>query len=53
MSQKDGTRIINEDENLILKHVEQGKGDLDKIVKEIKKVGKFTDYISLLKLTYK
>jgi len=46
-------RIINEDENLILKYVEQNEGDIDKITHSIEKEGELTDDYSLLKIQYK
>lgn len=47
-----GHRIINEDETLFLKHVEQGLGDLDKIQEIIKGTGELTDDISLLSISF-
>ncbi|GBF49825.1 SpoIIE-like protein phosphatase domain protein [Leptospira ryugenii] len=44
--------IINEDGNLFLKRVEQSKGDLFKILEEIKESGKLYDDISLLSISY-
>ncbi len=45
-------RIINEDESLFLRMVEEGKGDLSKIYRAITKQGELTDDISLLKVAY-
>jgi tetratricopeptide (TPR) repeat protein/HAMP domain-containing protein len=47
-----GVRIINENEYLFLEIVEEAKGDLQKIFEGIKKRGKITDDISLLKIEY-
>lgn len=47
-----GFRIINEDETMFLRCVEEGEGDLEKIVENIRKRGELTDDLSLLKLTY-
>lgn len=46
----DNQRIINEDENKFLEHVEAGQGDLDKITKSIKDTGELTDDLSLLRI---
>jgi tetratricopeptide (TPR) repeat protein len=43
-------REINEDETLFLRQVEYNKGDLQKILDGLHKVGKFTDDLSLLKI---
>lgn len=48
----DGTRIINEDENLFLKHVTTAGGDLPAIHKACADGGEITDDFSLLSLTY-
>ncbi|MDF3818777.1 SpoIIE family protein phosphatase [Leptospira sp. 96542] len=48
----DGTRIINEDERLFLKVVEQGGGDLEKIYLELQKIGSLTDDLSLLRVSF-
>lgn len=47
-----GQRVINEDETLFLKHVEKGKGDLEKITQAIQETGELTDDYTLLKITY-
>ncbi|GIX42414.1 MAG: hypothetical protein KatS3mg129_2147 [Leptospiraceae bacterium] len=49
---EEGIRIINEDEYLILKIVEEARGDLQAIYEGIKKRGRLTDDISLLKIEY-
>lgn len=46
-------RVINDDEILFLKNIEKGKGDLQKIVEEIKKTGELIDDLSLLKIHFK
>ncbi len=48
-----GMRIINEDETLFLKAVEEGKGELKNIVTSLKKRGDLTDDLSLLKIAFK
>lgn len=45
-------RTINEDEFLILSHVEQAKADLEKIIEQIKSKGDITDDLSLLKIEF-
>jgi tetratricopeptide (TPR) repeat protein len=47
-----GSRIINEDETLFLKVVEEANADLPKIVKILESRGEITDDLSLLKITY-
>ncbi|MCB1142450.1 MAG: SpoIIE family protein phosphatase [Leptospiraceae bacterium] len=46
-------RTINEDENLFLKHVVRGKGNLEEIYKSILKMGSITDDFSLLRVVYR
>lgn len=48
----EGIRVINEDEYLILKVVEEANGDLQKIFDGIQKNGHLTDDISLLRIAY-
>ncbi|MCB1180229.1 MAG: SpoIIE family protein phosphatase [Leptospiraceae bacterium] len=53
---KDDVRIngvINEDETLFLKHVEDGKGDLNEIASLIINTGEITDDFSMLRVEYK
>ena len=45
-------RVINEDEQLFLKHVERERGRLPGIVRSIRSTGELTDDISLLKLSF-
>jgi anti-anti-sigma factor len=47
-----GSNLINEDEKAILNYVEKAKGDLESIYNELKKVGDFSDDLSLLKIVY-
>lgn len=47
-----GIKIINEDENEFLNRVEDGDGDLEKIVESIQSKGILTDDLSLMKLQY-
>jgi tetratricopeptide (TPR) repeat protein len=51
--EKTGKDIINNDMHAFLRFVENGKGDLEKIVENIKNYGKLMDDLSLLKITYK
>jgi tetratricopeptide (TPR) repeat protein len=44
--------VINEDENLFLKHVEEGQGKLEQIFKAISNKGKLTDDLSMLSIHY-
>lgn len=46
-------RQINQDENLILSYVEQGKGELDSIFNILSKNGEITDDLSLIRVHYK
>jgi HAMP domain-containing protein len=47
-----GARIINEDETLFLRNVEEGKGDIYHIAEIIKSSGEITDDLSLLSVHY-
>ncbi len=49
---KTGKRIINEDEKMFLKLVEEANGNLDNIVKILKEKGEITDDLSLLRIHY-
>lgn len=49
---KDGNRIINEDEKLFLKTVEKAGGDLEKIFTLTQSIGELTDDFSLLKIEF-
>ncbi|TGL56608.1 SpoIIE-like protein phosphatase [Leptospira kemamanensis] len=46
-------RQINQDENLILSYVEQGKGELETIFQVLTKNGEITDDLSLIRVFYK
>ncbi len=46
------TRIINEDETLFLRTVEQAEGRLDLIVEKLKETGKITDDLSILRVEF-
>ncbi len=48
----DGNRIINEDENLFLRMLEDGDGDLQAVYDACKETGEITDDFSLISLTY-
>jgi serine phosphatase RsbU (regulator of sigma subunit) len=45
-----GEKILNADENIFLKTVEKSEGDLDKILKFLTQDGELTDDLSLLKI---
>ena len=45
-------RVINEDETIFLKVVEESGGNVETIVENIKKQGSITDDLSLLKVTF-
>lgn len=48
----DGNRMINEDETLFLRMVQDNKGDLDLIVKNLPAYGDLTDDLSIVSVTY-
>ncbi|MCX7632620.1 MAG: SpoIIE family protein phosphatase [Turneriella sp.] len=48
-----GARIINEDETLFLRIVEEAGGDLSKIRETLEQYGELTDDLSLLRIGYK
>lgn len=48
-----GDRIINEDENLFLKCVEEGEGKLEKTVDSILNKGELTDDFSLIRIEFR
>ncbi len=48
-----GHRVINEDESIFLRKVEEGNGDLDQIESAIKKMGELSDDLSLLRMHFK
>lgn len=50
---KNGLRIINEDETAFLKHIEAGRGDLSAIEKSIIKTGELTDDLTLLRIEFR
>lgn len=52
LSEEEGIRLINEDETLFLNHLEQGKGDPQKVLAITSAVGELTDDFSLLKISY-
>ncbi|MCC5814352.1 MAG: SpoIIE family protein phosphatase, partial [Leptospira sp.] len=52
LEQNDTSRVMNEDENLFLKIIEESKGDLEESIANIKKYGGLSDDISLLKLKF-
>lgn len=52
LGEDEGKRIINEDETLFLSIVSDNKGDINKIVEEMKRHGSITDDLSILKIKY-
>lgn len=52
IKEENGTRIINEDETLILRFVERSKSDINNLVYEIETNGEITDDLSFLKIEY-
>jgi tetratricopeptide (TPR) repeat protein len=48
----DGARIINEDENLFLRLLETGRGNLESVYEACKETGDITDDFSLISLIY-
>lgn len=48
-----GNRIINEDEQKFLEHIELGEGKLDKVEKSIMGSGELTDDFTLLRVAYR
>jgi serine phosphatase RsbU (regulator of sigma subunit) len=44
---------INQEEDLILRIVQDSNADLQEIIKNLEKIGRFTDDVSLLKIHYK
>jgi methyl-accepting chemotaxis protein len=53
LSIDNGENVMNENEQLILSHVEKAKGNLDQIFKLIKDTGTLIDDVTLIKITYK
>ncbi|MCE9596578.1 MAG: SpoIIE family protein phosphatase [Spirochaetia bacterium] len=47
------TRVINEDEHLFVKIVEEARGNLDQVVSLLQTKGEITDDISLIKIVYR
>ncbi|MBE7413568.1 MAG: SpoIIE family protein phosphatase [Leptospiraceae bacterium] len=50
---EDGNRIINEDENQFLHHVENGEGTLEKIALSVQNAGELSDDFTMLRIGYK
>lgn len=50
---EEGLRIINEDETLFLRTIEEASGELSELVKKIQSRGEITDDFSLIKVTYR
>ena len=48
----EGQRIINEDETLILRHVERAGADLPRLVEELAKTGDLSDDLSFIRIEY-
>ncbi len=51
--EQNGKEIINEDETLFLRLVEESKGNLQDLIQSILKTGKLMDDISILRISYK
>jgi hypothetical protein len=49
----DGGRVINDDENLFLRSVEVGDGDLNRIKEQLLSNGELTDDLSLVRIEFK
>lgn len=49
----EGHRVINEDENEILRRIEESNGKLESIIKQIEKKGIFTDDFSMIRIHFK
>lgn len=49
---KEGNRVINEDETVFLRAVEQANGDLPRLCDVLESTGEFTDDLSLLSIQY-
>jgi len=49
---KNGSRIINEDENLFLKNIEEGDGNLYKILDKLRDIGEITDDLSIMRIEF-
>jgi tetratricopeptide (TPR) repeat protein len=52
LNQNDTERIMNEDENLFLRVIEESHGNLEESIENIKKYGGLSDDISLLKINF-
>ncbi|TGL60721.1 SpoIIE family protein phosphatase [Leptospira sarikeiensis] len=50
---KEGGRIINDDEKLFLRLIEQGNGELPRIYDSIHGVGSLTDDLSMIRISFK
>lgn len=49
---EEGNRIINEDENLFLQHVEDGEGDLGRIAEIIASAGSVSDDLTMMSISF-
>ncbi len=52
-TEADGTRIINDDETLFLRVIEEGGGELAKINETIRSKGALTDDLSIIRISFK
>jgi serine phosphatase RsbU (regulator of sigma subunit) len=52
MNEETGTRIINEDETMFLRHVESGNGMIKEVAAAVNNSGELTDDFSLLKIYF-
>jgi HAMP domain-containing protein len=47
-----GNPVIQDDETIFLKHVENAEGDLQRLIAELQRAGEWTDDLSLLRLEF-
>jgi hypothetical protein len=52
MDEESGSRIINEDETMFLRHVETGKGNIEDIAAAVSASGELTDDFSLVRIQF-
>ncbi|MDX1961496.1 MAG: 7TM diverse intracellular signaling domain-containing protein [Leptospiraceae bacterium] len=53
LSQDETNREINMDENLFLRSLEKSKGNIEDLVRELEKIGEFSDDLSIMKIYLK
>lgn len=52
VDKKTGNRIINEDEQAFLRHVETAHGDIEKVAEEVERSGELTDDFTMIRLGF-